>query len=112
MPEWMAADGMAQSWPWLVPAIGKSSIFRSRLWPCSKFFKTMAEMGMEGYGVTLLAIHSGMETLANPPRDLRLEVDDVVVLLGPPDKVDLIRGLFRLEDSIPEDKPAKEFEDD
>jgi hypothetical protein len=44
----------------------------------------MAEMGMEGYGVTLLAIHSGMETLANPPRDLRLEVDDVVVLLGPP----------------------------
>jgi CPA2 family monovalent cation:H+ antiporter-2 len=74
--------------------------------------KTMAEIGMEGYGVTLLAIHRGMETLANPPKDLRLEVDDVVVLLGPPDKVDLIRGLFRVEDVIPEDEPAKEFEDD
>jgi uncharacterized protein with PhoU and TrkA domain len=51
-----------------------------------------------GGGVTLLAIR-GIETLANPPKDLRLEVDDVVVLLGPPDKVDLIRGLFRVEDS-------------
>ncbi len=73
--------------------------------------KTPVEMGMEGYGVTLLAVHRGMETLANPSKDLRLEVDDVAVLLGPPDKVDLIRGLFRVEDGTPAGEPAKESEE-
>ncbi len=56
--------------------------------------KTPAEMGIEDHGVALLAVHRGMETMSNPSRDMRLEVDDMVVMLGPPDKIDAIRSLF------------------
>jgi CPA2 family monovalent cation:H+ antiporter-2 len=59
--------------------------------------RTVAELGIESYGVTLLAVHRGMETLSNPSKDLRLKVDDVVVMLGPPDKIDIIKRLFWAE---------------
>jgi CPA2 family monovalent cation:H+ antiporter-2 len=61
--------------------------------------RTLADLKIESYGVTLLAVHRGTETLSNPARDLRLEIDDVAVMLGPPDKIDLIRGQFWAEDA-------------
>jgi CPA2 family monovalent cation:H+ antiporter-2 len=60
--------------------------------------KTLEELGIEGQGVSLLAVQRGAETLSNPARDLKFEADDLVVMLGPTDKVDLIKGQFFAEE--------------
>jgi CPA2 family monovalent cation:H+ antiporter-2 len=59
--------------------------------------RTLAELEFENYGITLLAVHRGMETLSNLSKDLRFEIDDVVVMLGPPDKIDIIKSQFSSE---------------
>lgn len=70
--------------------------------------RTLAEMEIDGHGVTLLAVHRGMETLNNPAKDMRLEVDDVAVMLGPPDKIDSIKSLFMAEGDLPHGWSAKD----
>jgi CPA2 family monovalent cation:H+ antiporter-2 len=47
------------------------------------------------YGVTVLAIRRESELLANPPASEVLRADDVVVLLGKPDAMSGIYGLFQ-----------------
>lgn len=74
--------------------------------------RTLAEMEIDGHGVTLLAVHRGMETLNNPAKDMRLEVDDVAVMLGPSDKIDYIKRRFQGEGDLPHDWPAEESKAD
>jgi len=57
--------------------------------------KSLAEIELrKAYSVTLLAIRRGTEILSNPGGDIRLSADDVLVILGQPDKITQLRGLF------------------
>ena len=57
--------------------------------------KTLAELELrKRYGVTLLAIRRNSQILANPHGDIQLHANDIVVLLGTPDKIAEITGLF------------------
>ena len=57
--------------------------------------KSLAEIELrKAYSVTLLAIRRGTEILSNPDGDIRLSADDVLVILGQPDKITRLRGLF------------------
>lgn len=56
--------------------------------------RPIAEMGLKGYGITLLAVHRDTETVTNPDENFRLQVDDVVILLGPEEMVALIGRRF------------------
>jgi CPA2 family monovalent cation:H+ antiporter-2 len=57
--------------------------------------KSLAEIQLrKAYSVTLLAIRRGTEILSNPGGDIRLSADDVLVILGQPDKITQLRGLF------------------
>jgi len=47
------------------------------------------------YGVTVLAIQRDSKLLSNPHRDLQFCVDDVLFVLGPPDRVAKVAGLSR-----------------
>lgn len=46
------------------------------------------------YGVTLLAIRRGSQILSNPDADTQLCADDVLIVLGPSDKIAGITSLF------------------
>src|SRR5665648_552071 len=57
--------------------------------------KTLAEIGLrKRYGVTLLAIRHGSDTISNPHADIRFYANDVLMLLGTPDKIAGVSGLF------------------
>jgi CPA2 family monovalent cation:H+ antiporter-2 len=50
--------------------------------------KTLAQVGFrKNYGVTVLAIQRGKQTIANPSGDTQLLVQDVVVLMGTKDNI-------------------------
>ena len=57
--------------------------------------KSLAEIELrKTYNVTLLAIRRGTEILSNPGGEIRLSADDVLVILGQPDKITQLRGLL------------------
>ena len=57
--------------------------------------KTLAQMELrKKYGVTLLAISRNSQTISNPHGDVGLCANDVLVILGSPDKIAEVSGLF------------------
>ncbi|MGE5390356.1 MAG: cation:proton antiporter [Deltaproteobacteria bacterium] len=57
--------------------------------------KTLAEMELRSrYGVSLLLIQRGPETIINPDGDTELLEDDQAVLLGTPELINNVSGLF------------------
>jgi CPA2 family monovalent cation:H+ antiporter-2 len=57
--------------------------------------KTLAQIGLrKKYGVTLLAISRNSQTMSNPHGDVGLCANDVLVILGGPDKIAEVSGLF------------------
>jgi CPA2 family monovalent cation:H+ antiporter-2 len=57
--------------------------------------KTLAEMALRReYGVTLLAIRRGTQVLANPGGDTYVEAHDILVILGVPERLAGLVGLF------------------
>ncbi|MCG7851034.1 MAG: cation:proton antiporter [Methanosarcinaceae archaeon] len=57
--------------------------------------KTLAQIGLrKQYGVTLLAIRRNSQVLSNPHGDTNLCANDVLVILGGPDKIAEMSGLF------------------
>ncbi len=73
--------------------------------------KTLAEIGLRNkYGVTLLAVHHEAETFSNPHADIRLYANDVLMLLGTPDKIANVTGMFMAPktESVKEDKENNE----
>lgn len=56
--------------------------------------KRLKEIPLQGYSVSILAVHRGLETLPNPDADLKLQVEDVVVLMGAKEKISYIANLF------------------
>ena len=47
------------------------------------------------YGVTILVINRGNENMQNPDPHIVLEPDDIVMLVGMPERVSQVCGLFR-----------------
>ena len=56
--------------------------------------KKIAEIELAGDNVKLLAIHRDMKTITNPDDDFKLEIDDVVILIGPEEKIVLMGRMF------------------
>jgi CPA2 family monovalent cation:H+ antiporter-2 len=59
--------------------------------------RPLSELGLEGYGIVPLAVHRDLGTLSNPDKDFVLQAEDVVILLGPEEKVQAIAKLFSAE---------------
>ncbi|MDI3280224.1 MAG: cation:proton antiporter [Bacillota bacterium] len=60
--------------------------------------RTLAELKLrDGYGVTLLVVRRGEQVLANPGGKVRLEAGDAVTVLGRPEELARMAGLFRGE---------------
>jgi CPA2 family monovalent cation:H+ antiporter-2 len=58
--------------------------------------KSLAQIELRSkYGVTLLAIRRDSSILTNPGGDTQLSANDILILLGEPDKVAEVTGLFR-----------------
>jgi len=58
--------------------------------------KTLAQIELrKKYGVTLLAIRRNSQTLPNPGGDTQLCAHDLLIVLGPPDKIIEVTGLLR-----------------
>jgi CPA2 family monovalent cation:H+ antiporter-2 len=58
--------------------------------------KSLAQIELRNkYGVTLLAIRRDSSILTNPGGDTQLSANDILILLGEPDKVAEVTGLFR-----------------
>lgn len=61
--------------------------------------ESLAQIGLRNkYGVTLLAIRRDSHILSNPDGNTQLCADDVIVVLGAPDKIAEVAGLFRNPD--------------
>ena len=61
--------------------------------------ESLAQIGLRSrYGVTLLAIRRDSEILSNPSGATRLYANDVIVILGSPDNIAEVAGLFRGQD--------------
>ncbi|HEX3036458.1 MAG TPA: cation:proton antiporter [Thermodesulfobacteriota bacterium] len=61
--------------------------------------ESLAQIGLRNmYGVTLLAIRRDSQILSNPSGDTQLCANDVLVVLGSPDKIAGVAGLFRNPD--------------
>ncbi|HSE83790.1 MAG TPA: cation:proton antiporter [Thermodesulfobacteriota bacterium] len=61
--------------------------------------ESLAQIGLRNmYGVTLLAIRRDSQILSNPSGDTQLCANDVLVVLGSPDKIAEVAGLFRGKD--------------
>jgi len=57
--------------------------------------QTLADIGLRSkYGVSLLLIQRGAETIINPDGDTLLQAEDQAVLLGTPELINNISGLF------------------
>jgi len=77
--------------------------------------KTLAEIGLRNrYGVTLLAVRHGAETISNPHADIRFYAGDVLMLLGTPYKIANVTAMFLAPEteSIKEDRENKEDKED
>lgn len=60
---------------------------------------SLAELELRSkYGVTLLVVHRGEEVLPNPGGEVRLRAGDVVIVLGRPEELARVAGLFRASD--------------
>ena len=57
--------------------------------------RSIADIGLKGYGKTLLAIHRGSETLNAPDENTVLLPNDLVVLLGSKIGISLVEDLFK-----------------
>lgn len=58
--------------------------------------KSLAQIRLrEKYGVTVLAIHRNSQILSNPDVNMPFGANDVLFVLGPPDKVAKVAGLTR-----------------
>ncbi len=56
--------------------------------------KTLAEVSLrKNYGVTVLAIKRGKETITNPTGDIRLDANDIVILIGKMDSINRVSSL-------------------
>ncbi|MCK4388776.1 MAG: potassium transporter KefB, partial [Desulfobacterales bacterium] len=56
--------------------------------------KSLVEIELrKKYGVTVLAIRRNSQILSNPPADIQFCVNDVLFVLGPPDRVAEVAGL-------------------
>jgi CPA2 family monovalent cation:H+ antiporter-2 len=56
--------------------------------------KSVAEMDLEGQGIRLLALHRDLQTIANPDSEMMLQTDDVIILRGNVEKIDLVAPGF------------------
>jgi len=56
--------------------------------------KSVAEMDLEGQGIRLLALHRDLQTIANPDSKMMLQTDDVIILRGNVEKIDLVAPGF------------------
>ncbi len=55
----------------------------------------MAQIGLrKNYGVTLLAVRRNSKMLSNPDGDLQFCASDLLVVIGQPDKIAGVKGLF------------------
>jgi CPA2 family monovalent cation:H+ antiporter-2 len=59
--------------------------------------RTIGDLELERQGMAVLAIHRESGSLARPGDDAVLQKDDVVVMLGTPEKLARIEGLFKRE---------------
>jgi len=59
--------------------------------------RTIGDLELERQGMAVLAIHRESGSLARPRGDAVLQKDDVVVMLGTPEKLARIEGLFKRE---------------
>ena len=57
--------------------------------------RSIADIGLKGFGKTLLAIQRGYETLNSPDENTVLETNDLVVLLGSESEMSPIEDLFK-----------------
>jgi CPA2 family monovalent cation:H+ antiporter-2 len=58
--------------------------------------KTLADIDLrKSYGVTLLAVQRGPEVLSNPAGDTRLKPGDLAILMGKPEQISRVTGLFQ-----------------
>jgi len=57
--------------------------------------KSISQAGLGEDSVKMLAVHRDMKTITNPEENFRLEVDDVVILMGPQDKLSALGNVFR-----------------
>jgi uncharacterized protein with PhoU and TrkA domain len=51
-------------------------------------------MGEDENGILFLALHRDLQTIAKPDDKMMLQADDIVVLMGPEEKMDLIARKF------------------
>lgn len=59
--------------------------------------KSQSEIGLQSkYDVTILVLFRNSKTMTNPSRDLKLQPDDVAILLGTPQKISEVASLFRI----------------
>jgi len=57
--------------------------------------KTLAEIELrKKYGITILVIHRGGETISMPGGNMKLWADDILVIIGPRDKIIEVSTLF------------------
>jgi CPA2 family monovalent cation:H+ antiporter-2 len=60
--------------------------------------QTLSELALRRvHGVTLLVIRRDTRVLSNPGADTRIEADDVLVILGTPENLAGLTGLFTEE---------------
>jgi CPA2 family monovalent cation:H+ antiporter-2 len=57
--------------------------------------KTLAQIGLrKKYGVTVLAVRRNSRMLSNPDGDMQFCASDLLVVIGQPDKIAGVKGLF------------------
>jgi len=56
--------------------------------------RPIAELGLKEQGIVLIAVNRDEKTITAPDEDFRLQMDDVVVLLGSEERVALIGRRF------------------
>ncbi|MCU0531287.1 MAG: TrkA C-terminal domain-containing protein, partial [Syntrophales bacterium] len=58
--------------------------------------KSLAETQMrKKYGVTLLAVRRGGDITTIPDPDIRFEAQDLLFVVGQPDRIEMVEKLFR-----------------
>ncbi len=63
--------------------------------------RSVAEMSLKGEGIRLLALHRDLQTIANPDNKMILQADDVIVLMGTIEKMDLVAPFFLISGISP-----------
>ena len=79
-------EALLEGWNRHLPEVEISAL---QMKECSPLVgQTLAQATLrQSYGVTVLAVRRGEQTLANPGADLRLESDDTLIVMGPPDRI-------------------------